>query len=276
MRRALFSVALGLLLTASCAKSSKLSVQKGSELAGELKKAADSDVQEVRRGLPEGAKQLAALYRREAPPQDDVKQVRDALERARNKVQDLRVAKSTFFALADLDGTVIRNDREQDQMAGKGLFKAFPELRKATSGAYVETRGVMPEAAERRGAPDGQWVSAQPVLVDGKPRGLYVTGWSWSAYAYRLENAARSVVRSESKEPLVYVYLVVGDAVYGAPTSPDVNANAIQEQKPLDKLQGDAPFTAELEITGRDFGLAVRAAPALGSDVAIAVLRSET
>jgi hypothetical protein len=269
-----FGVALAAVLACSCTRSSKVSVQKGGELAGELKKAADSDVEEVRKGLPEGAKQLAGLYK-DKNPQDDVKEVRDALERARNKVQDLRVAKSTFFALADLGGTVIRNDREQDQMAGKSLFSAFPELRKAASGSYVETRGSMPEAAERKGT-DGQWVAAHPIVVDGKPQGLYVTGWAWSAYAYRLENAARSAVRAESKEPLVYVYVVVADAVYGAPTSPDVNADAIREQKPLDKIQGDAVFSAEIEVTGRDFGLVVRRVPALGPDVALALLRSET
>ena len=39
---------------------------------------------------------------------------------------------------------------------------------------------------------------------------------------------------------------------------------------------GDAAFSTTLEVTGRSYGLSVRRAPALGSDVAIAVLRSET
>jgi hypothetical protein len=203
--------------------------------------------------------------------------VRDGLERAREKVQDLRVAKSTFFALVDPDGTVLRNDREQDLMAGKSMFAAFPELKKAAAGSYVETRGSMPEASEVKGRPDAQWIAAQPIAVDGSVKGLYVTGWSWSAYAYRLENSVRGAARDEgAKEPLLYVYVVVENDVYGAPISPEINAQKIAEQKPLDKIQGDAPFTAELEITGRDFGLVVRAAPALGPKVGVAVLRSET
>jgi hypothetical protein len=264
------------LLVLACSKGAKVSVEKATAQADQAVKTAETDVAEVRKGLPEGAKQLAPLYGKATAPADDLKAVRDGLERARDKVQDLRVAKSTFFALADPAGTVLRNDREQDLMAGKSLFTSFPELKKAAAG-YVETRGSMPEAAEVKGRPDGQWVAAQPVAVDGAVKGLYVTGWAWSAYAYRLENSVRGAARDEgAKEPLLYVYVVVENDVYGAPISPEVNAQKIAEQKPLDKIQGDAPFTAELEITGRDFGLAVRAAPALGPKVGIAVLRSET
>lgn len=260
-----------------CGKSAKISVEKATAQAAQAVKTSEADVEEVRRGLPEGAKQLAPLYGKDTPPADDLKAVRDALERARDKVQDLRVAKSTFFALADPSGTVLRNDREQDLMAGKSLFQAFPELKKTAAGSYVESRGSMPEASEVKGRPDAQWVAAQPVAADGAVKGLYVTGWSWSAYAYRLENSVRGAARDEgAKAPLLYVYIVVENDVYGAPISPEVNAKKIAEQKPLDKIQGDAPFTAELEITGRDFGLVVRAAPALGPKVGIAVLRSET
>jgi hypothetical protein len=139
----------------------------------------------------------------------------------------------------------------------------------------------MKEAAGVNG-PDGQWVAAAPITVDGKTRGLYVTGWAWSSYAYRLENAIRSKVKSDvmnnsgEKEPLLYVYVVVGDQAYGAPVSPEVNAKAILDEKPLDHAQGDSVFAKTVVITGRDFGLAVQRAPALGKDVAVAVLRSET
>jgi hypothetical protein len=119
-----------------------------------------------------------------------------------------------------------------------------------------------------------------PVTVNGQVVGVYASGWSWSAYAYRLENALRSEVRSQLKSerdklPLVYVYLVVDDAVYGAQVSPMVNAEAIRKLSPLAKTTELNVFTAALEIEGRDFGLAVRRVPSLGPNVAIAVLRSE-
>jgi len=273
-------VVTALVFFVACDSKVKKSVEQSKHHAELAVGAAQGDVEEIRKGLPEGAKQLAALYERNVLPQDDLQAVREALERARNKVQDLRVAKSTFFALADDKGTILRNDQEQDLMAGKSLLGPFPELKKAIEGRYTETRGSMTEADAVRGRPDGQWVAAQPVAVGGAVRGIYVTGWSWSAYAYRLENAVRSAVRSElakaDKQPLVYVYVLVENQAYGAPISPDVNAKAISDLQPLSKITGDAPFTAELEITGRSFGLAVRKTPLLGPGTGVAVLRSET
>lgn len=255
-----------------------MSVRLAAEEVQGLEKAAIEDIRQIRAGLPLGAAQLSLAYK-EAASGMDPESARRALEKTRNKVSDLRVAKSTFFALVNPDGVVLRNDQEQDRMAGKNLFAAFPALKRALTEPYVETRGSMPEAAEVRGRPDAQWAAAVPVKGDGAPIALYATGFSWSAYAYRLENAARSNARAALKEretlPLVYVYVVVDRDVYGAPVSPEINAKVVKEQSVLDKSSPGKPYTAELEITGRSFGLAAVPAPALGERVAIAVLRSE-
>ena len=138
----------------------------------------------------------------------------------------------------------------------------------------------MLEAAGVRGRADGQWIAGQPVLQGSEVQGMYVTGWSWAAYARRLEYALSASLRSELSEgqklPLVYVYLVVGKDVFGAPISPEVNAQAIAKLSPLNNASASAPTSFELEIAGREFGLAVELAPDLGKDVAVAVLRSET
>jgi hypothetical protein len=214
------------------------------------------------------------------PPAEDPKAAEDALYRARNRVQDLRTAKSTFFAVVDASGVVLRNDQEQDAMAGKNMFSAFPALRGALEGKLVETTGSMPEASGVKGRPDAQWVAAVPVRAADQVKGLYVTGWSWSAYAYRLENSVRSELRSKlgehDKMPLVYAFVVVGPAVYGAPVSPDVNLKTIADLKLLEQVKGKEPYGHELEITGREFGLAAVRVPEMGNDVAIVLLRSET
>ena len=263
----------------ACDGDKKLSQSKAAEHVASLVETATGDVQEIKNGLPEGAKHLAKLFEGGAAPKDDLPAVREALDKARNKVQDLRVAKSTFFALVDDQGTVLRNDQDQDLMAGKNAFQSFPGLKAALDGKYVETRGSMPEAAKVKGT-DGQWVAAAPIQVGDKTRALYATGFSWSAYAYRLENSLRSSVRgsmpANKKEPLIYVYVVVDKQVFGAPVSPEVNAQAIAKGDPLAKAQGDAVFSSVIEITGRDFGLGIKRAPALGAEVAVAVLRSET
>lgn len=265
----------------SCKDSQKASIEQASAHVTKLAELARADVAEIRNGLPGAEAHLQAVFASPTPPRDNLEEVRGAVLRARDKVADLRVAKSTFFALVDPSGVVLRNDQDQDLMAGANLFQAFPELKRALDGQYVETRGSMPEASGVKGRADAQWAAAQPVRVEGAVKGLYVTGWSLSAYAYRLEFYLRGQLRAQiagtqEKLPLVYVYVITGDQVYGAPVSPEVNAEAIRKLAPLSKVQGEAVFTAAVEITDRDFGLAVKATPALGPQTGVAVLRSET
>jgi hypothetical protein len=273
-RATVLALALG-----ACANGAKKSAAQAQEQVKALAAVVHEDVREVRQGLPLGAAELAKIL----PPEGDIDAptAREALEKARNKIQDLRVAKSTFFALASPSGVVIRDDQQQDRLAGKNLLEPFPGLRAAlATSVVVETRGSMPEAAEVRGKPDAQWVAGAAVRVGSVARALYATGWSWSAYAYRLENAVRSAARSAAsspqKEPLLYAFVIVEGDVYGAPVSPDVNARAVHDHVDVEKLQLGVPTSVELDITGRSFGLAAELAPDLGAKVAIAVLRSET
>jgi hypothetical protein len=272
---------LGLLAFFACERTNEASAERARTQARELVDKSVRDASEVRTGLPLGAQELAKHWAASsADLTTDAEAARDAINRARNKVQDLRVAKSTFFALADTNGTIIRNDREQDLMAGASLFLAFPALASAVKGPYVEALGVMPEAHGVKGKPDAEWVAAVGVDVGGQIKGLFVTGWAWSSYAFRLEFALRNQATTEllgKKEsmPLLYAFVLVGDGVYGSPESPEVNAQAIAALAPLSKLAEDGTFSALLEITGRQFALGVRAAPHIAQGVAIAVLRSE-
>ena len=271
--------ALWLLLLAGCANDAKKSATRAQEQVRALAAVVREDVREVRAGLPLGAAELAKILPAEG--EIDAPTAREALEKTRNKIQDLRIAKSTFFALVAPSGIVIRDDQQQDRLAGKNLIQAFPGLTAALlTNVVIETRGSMPEAAEVRGKPDGQWVAAAAVRTGPVARALYATGWSWSAYAYRLENSARSAARSAAsapqKEPLLYAFVIVEGDVYGAPVAPAVNARAVHEHIDVAKLKEGVPTQIELEITGRPFGLAAELAPDLGANVAIAVLRSET
>src|SRR6187401_1966437 len=100
-------------LGAGCTDTGKVSADHARAHTQFLLKASQTDVLELKRGLPQGAKHLVEAFKEGVP---DGETARKALETARNKVQDLRVAKSTFFALVGKDGTVIRNDQDQDLM----------------------------------------------------------------------------------------------------------------------------------------------------------------
>jgi hypothetical protein len=266
----------------ACRNDAEVSAREARAHVTELAGVIQSDVAEIRDGLPEGATVIAKFWPEKGVPDEDSKVTQKALEKAHGNVQKLRLAKSTFFALTNLQGVVLRSEAEQDVLAGKALFASFPGLQQAVN-KYVETQGALGDLDGVKGKPDGQWVAAAPVPTAEGNRGLYVTGWAWSSYAYRLEFALRGSVRTQisradkpTKEPLLYVYLIVGDKVIGAPVSPDINAQVIGERKLLGTLQPGQPHSIQLEITGRDFGLGAMKIPELGPDVAVAVLRSET
>ena len=263
-----------------CDRTNQETLNRTLSHAQHLVETAKHDAAEIRQGLPQGAEELAKHWADEPDPLTDPEAARRLLTRAHDKVQDLRVAKSSFFALASLDGNVVRNDREQDRMAGRPLFPAFPDLAKAANGDYVEALGSLPEAHGVKGKPDAEWIAAKGVKVGDALRALYVTGWAWSSYAYRLEFSLRSQVELELRGtrqnvPLLYVFVIVGTAVYGAPASPEVSAQTIAQRDPLAHLSPQGSFSTLLDITGRTFALGVQTAPDLAPHVAIAVLRSE-
>jgi hypothetical protein len=277
--RSLWWFALLLVVLLGCTDTGKLSADKAGQHVEYLSGVVKGDVEEVRRGLPEGAKQVASAFHDDEDPAKDPELAKQALQIARGTVQDLRVAKSSFFALATADGTVIRNDRDVDMMAGKNLLAAFPKLKAALDGKYVETTGSMHEARGVEGKPDGQWVAGTSVTTSAGPRVLFVTGWAWSTYAGRLEAALRTKIldtEKAGKEPLYYVFVVAGSQAFGSRTSPPVDAEAIQKLDPIGLVHGPDTVTRQIEITGRTFGLGLKRVPELGDDVAIAVLRSET
>jgi hypothetical protein len=273
---------LAFLVLLCCQRTDQATVERALAHAKELAEMAQKDASEVRKGLPLGAQELAKRWAAGGGDlTTDPEAAREALNHARNKVQDLRVAKTTFFAFATPDGRIVRNDREQDLMAGAALFPVFPGLERAAQGPYVEALGVMPEAHGVRGKPDAEWVAAVGVDVGGRIRGLYVSGWAWSSYAYRLEFSLRSRMTIElhgkrENLPLLYAFVLVGDQVYSAPEAPEINARAIAERKPLENLTADGTFSTLLDITGRTFALGVQRALDLAPGVAIGVLRSET
>lgn len=270
-----------LLVLWGCKNSGETSAKLAREHVVFLAHAAERDVGEVRRGMPAGAKALEDLFQEAAPERPAAAAARAALARVRARNNDLDSAKSTFFLVATADGTILRNNLDQDEMAEKNLFEAYPAAKQALTHDYLEFRGSWELARGVNGRPDAQWLAASRiVLPEDQTVGLFVSGWSWSSYAYRLEVALRSEILGNTKEgdkvPLTYVYVVVGDQAYGAPVSPVVNGEAIVRLGPHQKVQGAEVWSTPIEIERRTFGLALRKLPELGDDVVLAVLRSET
>ena len=283
-------VGLGLgpaMLLSGCKDKGKVSAEEARSNVKLLVELAEKDVAEVDRGLPEGAKRMAAHLAKETDAKvldakQNAPQVRTALLKMRQQVPDLGVAKSTFFAFTDDKGIAVRNDLEQDTMAGKDLVGAYPDLKKALAGEpYVTTQGRFPGAPNPQG-PDKEWVAGVPVKRDdGSLIGLLVTGWTYRRFAYHLQEALKRELQDKlmrendkGKLPVLYVMLFDKEGVYGARGTPEPDEKALMEVG-LTAKTARGPVDAPITIADRPFGYAAARVPKLGPDVGIVVLRSE-
>jgi hypothetical protein len=275
------TAALVILALASCKDSGKESATRAGEHAAFLAKTAEVDVAEIERGLPEGARRLSALFAKGSDPRQDLPGVRTALQRLRKDVMDLNRAKSTFFALADETGKVIRNDLEEDRMAGMSLASAFPEVAKAKDKDFMTTVGAFKEALEAK-PPDKDFLATAAVKKeDGTVGALFVTGWSYRAYARRLNEALKSdlidkarAAGNENRVPVFYVGIFDKSGVYMAKPAPEVNEKAMADADLVGKTASGA-FTGTTTITDRTYGYGAVRVPKLGPETGIVVLRSE-
>ncbi|MGC4088894.1 MAG: hypothetical protein QM756_13535 [Polyangiaceae bacterium] len=278
-RRAWAALALALLLSATtgCKKSSAVSAAKCTQHLLDLGKATQQDLEELRKGLPAGAKWLEDYVA--AGKFDDATASKEALDCARGKVQDLRVAKATFFALVDLQGLVMRSDQAPDLLAGKNLFDAFAELRPAAAGKYVEARGAIEAASKIRGGPDAQWVAAAPVSPGARRR----RSTPRAGLGPRMRTACRTTCKGasraacrrtrRSRSPTCTWWSAAASTARRflrkstrAPSPTSISSREVAAKR----------SQRELVITEREFGLGFLRLPELGPDVGVAVLRSET
>jgi hypothetical protein len=266
--------------SAGCADKAKVSEKAAGANLDALVTIADTDVGQIERGLPLGAAKLSSLWGKGDKGTDvhqDLRAVRSALARMRRDVPDLMVAKSTFFAVADAQGIAIRNDLEEDAMAGAALLPLFPELAKAEAGSYVTTTGAFPGPPLPSG-PDKDWLAAVPIKKDdGTVGGILLTGWTFRRFAFHLQEQLEhdlAQAQGNMKLPVLYVMVFDKTGVYGASQTPQVNQKAIADLDPVAKTaSGRAEGT--LTITDRDFGWVATRLPKLGPDIGIALLRSE-
>ncbi|WP_437487221.1 hypothetical protein WME75_06380 [Sorangium sp. So ce1014] len=267
-------------LASGCQEDGKTSQKQATELCAKLAPVVAEDVGQVRTGLPAGSQKLATLV--DTDPGANLLGLQRAIAGARASVKELEFAKSTFFSFADPSGTVLRSEADPDMLANRSVLASFPELRKvlAPGSGLVEAFGEMQEMRGVRNGPDLQWVAAHPVKAsDGELKGLFVTGWSFRAYAYRLQEAAKREIAEIAKRdglkatPLLYVFVWKGAKAYGGPVTPDVNTEAL-EKLDLPAKTASGPWSGTLEIAGRTFGAAAQRTPELAADAGVAALSS--
>jgi hypothetical protein len=273
-------VAVAALLLGACGKDRKALEQQALAAVDRLLPLVERDTKQVRDGLPVGAKKIAPLL--DADAGGDLAALQRAIGKARASVDGLAFAKSTFFVFVDPQGVVLRSEADPDLAAGQSLFASVPETKRlADSGAQlVETFGKMPGFRGVQNGADMQWIVGHPVTDDAsKLKGAFVTGWSLRNYAsYLEEDTRRELVKSAGDTPkaipLVYLFVVRGNEAFGAPITPDVNAEAVGKLDLVPKAKA-GPYTTTIDLEGRSFAVGAKACPALGPEVVLALLYSE-
>ncbi|MDC0743628.1 hypothetical protein [Polyangium mundeleinium] len=264
----------------ACEDNTKEQEQAAGYVLDKLVPIANEDAAQVRRGLPEGAKKLGEVV--DADPGANLLALQKAVRGARASVKDLDIAKSTFFTFVDTTGIALRSEADPDLLAQKSVLSSFPTLKKGLepSAGVVEAWGEMQEMRGVRTGPDTQWVAAHPVKdKEGQVKGMFVTGWSFRRFALRLEEMAkrelldRAEREKQKKVPIVYVFLVREGKAYGAPVTPDVNAQAVEAMDLANKTQS-GPYRGSLEITNRFYGVAAQRVPDLGEGTILSVIAS--
>jgi hypothetical protein len=277
----LLAAAVACLAPAPCCKDqAKESAGHARVDAAYMAALVDKDIAEIERGLPAGAKELAPLVAKDADPRQDVREVRRSLQRIRRDVADLNIAKSTFFALADASGVAIRNDLEEDVMAGQNLFAIFPGLTKAMTG-FATATGVFPNTPTKNGV-DEDWIAGAPVLRENGATGaLLVTGWSYRYFSRHLQEALKThlldvakAAGDEGKIPVFYVAVFDRSGVFPAPLTPDINEKALAGEGLVAKT-ASGPAQGTVTIADRDFGYAALRTANLAADTGVVVLRTE-
>jgi hypothetical protein len=271
---------LAVCLMLGCKDQGEVSRMAAKDNAAYLAELTAKDIGELERGLPEGAKRLGALLGAEGALVRDPLAVRRAMQKVQREVADLTVAKSTFFALADERGIALRNNLEPDVMAGKDLTQVFGALKDPEPHAFFTTTGQFPEATAGP-RPDWTWMAASPVIMSGKLRGFFVSGWSYRSFAHHLQTALLSEMKSKllaakdtGKLPILYVAVFDATGVYTERQAPELNEKALADLKLVEQTQ-QGVSQGVLKLTGRSFGWAAARTPLLGKEAGVVVLRSE-
>jgi len=270
------------LVALGCEDNTKLHQQQATELLERLAPLIERDTKQVRDGLPEGAKKLASLL--DDDPGADLAALQRSIKRARAAVESLAFAKSTFFVFVGKEGTVLRSETDPDLPAGKSLYEAVPEAAKLSEKGtgLFETYGSMHGLRGAQNGPDKQWLVGHPIKnKKGEVTGSFVTGWSLRKYAHYLEEDTRRHLTKTLGEkgekakaiPLVYVFVVVGKDAYGAPVTPEVNAEALGKMDLLGKAKGGKLQTT-VDVDGRSFILVAKPFEDLGDNAGLAVMFS--
>ncbi|NUP06944.1 MAG: hypothetical protein HOW73_12900 [Polyangiaceae bacterium] len=277
-RRPLLALSFAALVgaLAGCTDMGKMAQERSAEATDLALEVFNRDVDQLRKGMPEGAKILG--QRLPADPVGSRAEVQTAIKAARDNVKELSYAKSTFFSYASKDGLVLRSEIDPDRLVDQNVLKVFPSLSKALepNGGLVEAYGEMDALRGVKKGTDIAWIVAHGVNgADGAPQGLFLSGWSMRLYVGFVQDSVRSKIDEKTKDSSnkveMYLFVVKGKTALGHPDAPDVHAEELVKQDVAAKASS-GEFRTQVEMEGKTWGIVAKKCPAFGDDAVVAAI----
>lgn len=290
MHRRSFLVTLASVAAVGCkSKAQKQAEAAIPDVARLEKLIAERHVDALSRGLPVAAKALSdKLGDKPIEPKESAT-ITSAFDEIRNRMDDLRSAKRSYFAIVDLGGEIIAVDDPNWLVVGRKAGVAFPAMADVLAGKVPYAAG-----AGRYGGADPEaltFFEAAPILRADKPIGALISAWEVHEAAEDMQRQLQTDLAMKTVKPKARAkpkdkYQLVLDtpdlwvAVFsekyvwlqdGAPQPLEDAAKGIG----LHGKTGGGAYHGTFDVMNRGWGVAAKRFPTLGEGMGIAVLRHQ-
>ncbi len=286
MKRRDFFAIFALVGSAAFGSGCKSKATTQSEIAAQnvdrlLKLVAERHVDSMPRALPAAAKKLG-------PP---LEKVPAKFVEMRDKTDDLRASKRSFFAVVDPTGTVTWVDESNWKVEGRVLSVGFPSVQEVLDGKLPWSRGT----GRFGGDPEDAliFMDAAPIKDDGgKIAGALVCAWEAIDVATDLQsqiltemgmesadpnvhNKVKEQRKKQMEQPDVWVAIFRGKVLY---MPEDAYQPLLDSAKQLDLLgkTQNGKFVGTFDVVNSGWGVAAARIPSMGDGVGVAVFRHKS
>lgn len=287
-RSFLFSTGGLALSTVGCKSKAQKQADAAVPDVGRLEKiVAERHVDAHARALPNAAASLATKLGEKNIVPTEGALISAAFTDVRDRTDDLRSAKRSYYAVVDVNGEIVAVDDPNWLVVGRKAAVAFPALSDVLAGRAKYAAG-----AGRYGGADPEaltFFEASPILREGKPIGALIAAWEVHEAAEDLQRqlqtelAMKTVkpkVRAKAKDKYQLVldtpdlWVAIFDDKYvwlqdGAPQPLEDGAKSIG----LHGKTASGAWTGTFDVLNRGWGAAAKRFPSLGPNVGLAVLR---
>jgi hypothetical protein len=271
-------------------KAQKQAEAAAADVARLEKVIADRHLDSLARAVPQGASALGGKLNPASDFRAEAASLGTSFIEARNKSDDLRSAKRSYYVLIDAGGEVVWVDDNAWAVVGRKLAVGFPSIKDVLDGKAPFARGT----GRYGGAGEDAltFADAAPIKEPGgKVVGALVAAWEAHEAAEDLQRQlatelAMKVVEPKKRvkekdklklamdTPEMWVAIFRGPVIYLPDDGPQPLEDALKKLELAKKTAG-GPWSGTFDVMNGSWGGAARRIDALGPEVGVAVLRHE-